>query len=58
MASTMICGATQQDRNANRHTTASGWRRVRHGMESIAFTHRKPFAALVRIAPPFRRLRR
>lgn len=54
----MICGASLQDRSANRHKAASGWRRVRHGMESIVARNRKPFAALVRIAPPFRRLRR
>jgi len=54
----MICGASQQDRSAHRHKDDSGWRRVRHGMESIAFQHRKPFAALLRIAPTFRRVRR
>lgn len=54
----MICGAPQQERNAHRHTASSGWRRVRHGMESIAATHRKPFAALLRVAPSFRRIRR
>jgi hypothetical protein len=54
----MICGASLHDRTANRHITASGWRRERHAIESILVRHRKPFAALARIAPPFRRLRR
>jgi hypothetical protein len=54
----MICGAQQPDRIANRHKSSSGWVRVRHGMESIAFTHRKPFAALLRVAPSYRRVRR
>lgn len=54
----MICGASPPERSAHRNTNNSGWRRVRHGMESIVMRHRKPFAALARIAPTFRRLRR
>jgi hypothetical protein len=54
----MICGASLQDQPAYRYKATSNWRRVRHATESIFMRHRKPFAALVRIAPPFRRLRR
>jgi hypothetical protein len=54
----MMCGASLQDQAAARHRAAPGWRRVRHATESIVARNRKPFAALVRMAAPFRRLRR
>jgi hypothetical protein len=56
--SPLMCNAWRQDRAAHRHKVASGWRRVRHATESIVARHRRPFAALMRMAPPSRRLRR